>query len=85
MPKNQNPNKIKIEIKREAPIDAHIKEVLGRDIVVNTSPMPGANKIRCLLSKNILNTPGPYSREWLNANGLQIVYKHGKAVLQSKK
>lgn len=34
---------------------------------------------------NILDTPGPWARVWLDANDLQVVYTHGRAELRFKK
>ena len=36
-------------------------------------------------SKSILETPPPYTREWLDDHGLDVVYMNGRAVLQFKK
>jgi hypothetical protein len=36
-------------------------------------------------SSAILDTPGPWEQPWLNQHGLQVVYKHGQAVLAFKK
>lgn len=38
-----------------------------------------------LRKTDILDTPGPWARPWLDANGLQIVYTHGHAELRFKK
>lgn len=34
---------------------------------------------------DLLNTPGPYEQSWLDAKGLDVIYQHGKAVLQFRK
>ena len=33
----------------------------------------------------LINTPPPYGQAWLDANGLVVVYTHGRAVLQYRK
>ena len=38
-----------------------------------------------LISKHgILETPPPYRKEWLDENGLEVHYAHGRAVLRFK-
>jgi len=52
----------------------------GRAIVVNVNVVPqSAHK------KFILNTPGPWSQDWLDENGLIVRYRHGHAELEFKK
>lgn len=37
-----------------------------------------------LPKQNILDTPPPYTQEWLDANGLRVFYHHGIAELRFK-
>jgi len=57
-------------------IDEHIQNVLNQEPVT----VPAAKR-----QVNILDTPGPYDQAWLDANGLVVVYTHGRAVLQYRK
>jgi hypothetical protein len=34
---------------------------------------------------SILNTPGPWTREFLDANGLRVAYRHGHAKLEFRR
>ena len=34
---------------------------------------------------SVLDTPGPWSKEFLEENGLRVVYRHGYAVLEEKR
>jgi hypothetical protein len=34
---------------------------------------------------SILNTPGPWTKEFLETNGLRVAYRHGSAELEFKR
>lgn len=55
---------------------------LKTPIVVN---IRAPEQIRTSKHSNILNTPPPYTQPWLDANGLRVLYKQGRAVLQFRK
>lgn len=49
----------------------------GKTVTVNVS----VNDCR---RRSILDTPPPYRREWLDANGLTVEYRHGRPELKRK-
>lgn len=52
----------------------------GKRVVVNVNVSgPAARR------SSILNTPGPWTKEFLDANGLRVRYAHGRAILEEKR
>jgi hypothetical protein len=41
-------------------------------------------RIQRSMRSSILETPPPYRKEWLDENGLEVHYAHGRAVLRFK-
>lgn len=54
------------------------------NITINHGGKIDTKKILEAIRLPILETPGPWSREWLDRNGLEVQYKHGRATLRFK-
>lgn len=71
----------------------------GKEIVVNIIADPGVEKAAEAILKGaakarplggrpmaiLLKTPPPWTKEFLDANGLRVRYAHGRAILEEKR